>query len=68
VSARTGSDPLNADAGDLAGADDLANAGMRRWAAERRRPSPLVIEFGTHLLVPLQRRHLRCQLFSDHCR
>ena len=33
-----------------------------------RRPSPLVIEFGTHLLVPLQRRHLRCQLFPDHCR
>ena len=31
-------------------------------------PVALVIEFGTHLLVPLQRRLLRCQLFSDHCR
>jgi hypothetical protein len=31
-------------------------------------PVALVIEFGTHLPVPLQRRLLRCQLFSDHCR
>lgn len=34
-----------------------ANSGPQSW---------LVIEFGTHLLVPFQRRLLRCQLFSDH--
>jgi hypothetical protein len=28
------------------------------------RTSPLVVEFGAHLLVPLQRRLLRCQFFS----
>jgi len=30
--------------------------------------SSLVIEFGTHFLVPLQRRLLRCQFFSDYGR
>ncbi len=40
----------------------------RRTERTAEPPSSLVVEFGTHLLVALQRRLLRCQLFSDHCR